>query len=155
MSPLECPVRESCVAAERMPGWSCRSAPCSSRRIPSRARSGPRRWQARSGAGSSAPELIERAGGLRVAKIVVLCDVRTPFEDAARVFGPQKGADPELVERLTARLHELAATFPRDPRGVPLTGCAGGLSGGLWAALGATLEPGAQWVLDVLDFDER
>ena len=36
-----------------------------------------------------------------------------------------------------------------------MTGCAGGLSGGLWAALGATLEPGAQWVLDALDFDAR
>jgi glycerate kinase len=36
-----------------------------------------------------------------------------------------------------------------------MTGAAGGLSGGLWAALGATLEPGAQWVLDALDFDAR
>ena len=48
-----------------------------------------------------------------------------------------------------------AARFPRDPRGVPMTGCAGGLSGGLWAALGATLEPGAPFVLDALDFDAR
>jgi glycerate 2-kinase len=38
---------------------------------------------------------------------------------------------------------------------VPMTGCAGGLSGGLWAALGATLEPGAPFVLDALDFDAR
>ena len=36
-----------------------------------------------------------------------------------------------------------------------MTGCAGGLSGGLWAAHGAVLEPGATWVLDALDFDER
>ena len=36
-----------------------------------------------------------------------------------------------------------------------MTGGAGGLSGGLWAACGATLEPGAPWVLDALDFDER
>jgi glycerate 2-kinase len=60
-----------------------------------------------------------------------------------------------MVERLTARLNEQAAAFPRDPRGVPMTGCAGGLSGGLWAALGATLEPGAPFVLDALDFDAR
>ena len=33
-------------------------------------------------------------GGLRRRRLVVLCDVRTPFEDAARVFAPQKGADP-------------------------------------------------------------
>jgi glycerate kinase len=36
-----------------------------------------------------------------------------------------------------------------------MTGAAGGLSGGLWAALGAVLEPGAAWVLDALDFDAR
>jgi glycerate kinase len=105
--------------------------------------------------GAGALEAVRDHGGLGGARLVVLCDVRTPFEDAPKVFGPQKGADPETVERLERRLDELAASFPRDPRGVPLTGCAGGLSGGLWAALGATLEPGAQWVLDALDFDER
>src|SRR4051812_4092807 len=42
--------------------------------------------------GTGAVAAIEEAGGLRGAKIVVLCDVRTPFQDAARVFGPQKGA---------------------------------------------------------------
>jgi len=58
------------------------------------------------------------------------------------------------VERLTARLEEFAAELPRDPRGVPMTGCAGGLSGGLWA-YGAELRPGAGFVLDALDFDTR
>jgi glycerate kinase len=105
--------------------------------------------------GAGALEAIEEAGGLRGARIVVLCDVRTPFEAAARVFGPQKGADAALVARLEARLNALAASFPRDPRGVPMTGAAGGLSGGLWAACGAVLEPGAPWVLDALDFDAR
>jgi glycerate kinase len=60
-----------------------------------------------------------------------------------------------MVARLEERLDALAASFPRDPRGVPMTGCAGGLSGGLWAARGAVLEPGARWVLDTLDFDTR
>jgi glycerate kinase len=83
----------------------------------------------------------------------VLCDVRVPFEDAPRVFGPQKGADAAMVGRLERRLDELAATFPRDPRGEPMTGCAGGLSGGLWAAYGATLMPGAPYVLDAIGFD--
>jgi glycerate 2-kinase len=105
--------------------------------------------------GTGAVAAIEEAGGLGGAKIVVLSDVRTPFEDAARVFGPQKGADPDMVARLTERLHEQAAAFPRDPRGVPMTGGAGGLSGGLWAACGATLEPGAPFVLDALDFADR
>jgi glycerate kinase len=105
--------------------------------------------------GAGALAAIEEAGGLRGARIVVLCDVRTPFEAAAKVFGPQKGADDAMVGRLTERLREQAKAFPRDPTGVPLTGCAGGLSGGLWAALGAVLEPGAPFVLDALDFDAR
>jgi glycerate 2-kinase len=45
--------------------------------------------------------------------------------------------------------------LPRDPRGVPMTGAAGGLSGGLWAVHGARLEAGAPFVLDALDFDAR
>ena len=86
----------------------------------------------------------------------MLTDVRTPFERAPAVFGPQKGADAAMVERLEARLDDAGApSFPRDPRGVPMTGAAGGLSGGLWAAFGATLEPGAPFILDALDFDAR
>jgi glycerate kinase len=87
--------------------------------------------------------------------LTVICDVRVPFEDCARVFGPQKGADPEMVERLTGRLHELAAAAPRDPRGRQMTGAAGGLSGGLWAHCGAELVEGAGYVLDAVGLDER
>ncbi|MBV9604849.1 MAG: glycerate kinase [Solirubrobacterales bacterium] len=105
--------------------------------------------------GAGALKAIREAGGLGDARIVVLCDVRTPFEHAARVFAPQKGADPEAVTRLTKRLNEQARRFARDPRGVPMTGAAGGLSGGLWAELGAELVPGAQFVLDAVDFDRR
>ena len=105
--------------------------------------------------GAGAIAAIEAHGGLGGAQLVVLCDVRTPFERAPAVYGPQKGADPAMVERLEARLDELAARFPRDPRGVPMTGAAGGLSGGLWAAFGATLEPGAPFILGALEFDAR
>jgi glycerate kinase len=100
-------------------------------------------------------EAIEEGGGLRGARIVCLCDVRVPFERAAEVFGPQKGADPATVKRLTKRLNAIAQKLPRDPRGEPMTGCAGGLSGGLWAQYGAALEPGAAFVLRALDFDAR
>jgi glycerate kinase len=86
-------------------------------------------------------------------EMTVVCDVRVPFEDAPRVFGPQKGANPALVARLERRLDELAASFPRDPRGEPMTGCAGGLSGGLWAVHRAELVPGAPYVLDTIGFD--
>jgi glycerate kinase len=105
--------------------------------------------------GAGAIEALQAAGGLRGAALVVLCDVRLPFERAAEVFGPQKGADPAAVQRLTARLHAFAGALPRDPRGRPLTGAAGGLSGGLWAAFGARLQPGARFVLDALGFGER
>jgi glycerate 2-kinase len=105
--------------------------------------------------GAGALQAIEEGGGLRGARLVVLCDVRTPFERAAEVFGPQKGADPAAVRRLTRRLNELAGGWPRDPRSRPMTGCAGGLSGGLWAALGAELVPGAGFVLDAQRFDAR
>ncbi|MET0769139.1 MAG: glycerate kinase, partial [Solirubrobacteraceae bacterium] len=98
---------------------------------------------------------IEEHGGIGAAQLVVLSDVRTPFERAPAVFGPQKGADPEMVGRLEVRLAELAARLPRDPRGVPMTGAAGGLSGGLWAAYGAVLEPGAPFILGALYFDAR
>lgn len=105
--------------------------------------------------GAGALEAIADHGGIGDARIVVLCDVRTPWEQAPEVFGPQKGASPEGVKRLERHLDELAASLPRDPRGVPMSGAAGGLSGGLWGAHNATLEPGAPWVLDALDFDRR
>jgi glycerate kinase len=105
--------------------------------------------------GAGAIRAIRQGGGLRGTRLVVLCDVRTPFEDAAHVFGPQKGADADAVRRLTKRLHDLARRLERDPRGVPMTGAAGGLSGGLWAAFGAQLIPGASFVLDAVGFDKR
>jgi glycerate 2-kinase len=105
--------------------------------------------------GAGAIRAIQAAGGLAGARLVILCDVRTPFERAAEVFAPQKGADPDAVRRLSRRLVRRARSLPRDPRGRPMTGCAGGLSGGLWAEFGARLVPGAAFVLDTLDFDAR
>ncbi len=105
--------------------------------------------------GAGAIAALKLAGGLRGARLVVLCDVRTPFEQAARVFAPQKGASPEQVAKLTARLHALARRLPADPRGVEMTGAAGGLSGGLWAAFGAELVAGAPFILAAVGFDAR
>ncbi|MEA2404589.1 MAG: glycerate 2-kinase [Thermoleophilaceae bacterium] len=103
--------------------------------------------------GSGALEALDAAGAS--PDITVICDVRTAWEDAARVFSPQKGADPATVARLERRMEALAGAAPRDPRGVPMTGCAGGLSGGLWAHRGARLVPGAAFVLDAIGFDAR
>ena len=83
---------------------------------------------------------------------VALCDVRTRLAEAARLFGPQKGASladiPELEHRLEA-MEEL-----RPFAELPGSGAAGGL-GAAFAALGADLVPGAPAVLDLLGFDER
>jgi glycerate 2-kinase len=105
--------------------------------------------------GRGAIDAIEAAGGLGDARLEVLCDTSVPFERAAEVFAPQKCASPMEVERLTARLVAEAGALPRDPRGRVLTGAAGGLSGGLWAAFNAHLVPGAAFVLGVVGFDRR
>lgn len=103
--------------------------------------------------GAGALEALAEAGAR--PQLEVLCDVRTPFELAPRVFAHQKGADERMVERLEDRLGELAAGFRRDPRGVAMTGAAGGLSGGLWAQYGARLVAGAPYLLDAIGFDAR
>ena len=105
--------------------------------------------------GRGAIDAIEAAGGLGDTHLEVLCDTTVPFELSAEVFGAQKGASPEQVGRLTSRLAAEAGALPRDPRGRAMTGAAGGLSGGLWAALGAHLVLGAAFVLGVIGFDRR
>src|SRR5262249_24036161 len=82
----------------------------------------------------------------------VLCDVRTTLADAARLFGPQKGASAEdvvVLERRLAAMDEL-----RPFAELPGAGAAGGLGAAL-AALGAELVPGAETLLDLVGFDER
>ena len=98
--------------------------------------------------------LLDALGGKpRGVSFTAVCDVRTPWEGAAAEFGPQKGADPDAVARLTRRLAARARAMKKDPRGVPLTGCGGGISGALWSELGAELVTGPSYVLDALGFD--
>ena len=92
-------------------------------------------------------------GDLGGAEVVVACDVETPFVAAARVFGPQKGADADAVALLEERLDALAERYRRergvDVRELPGSGAAGGLAGGL-AAIGARLVPGAALVAELV-----
>ncbi len=81
---------------------------------------------------------------------VALCDVRTTLADAARLFGPQKGASQDGVEILTRRLNAIEELRPYAD--LPGSGAAGGLGAAL-AAMGANLAPGAVTVLDLLEFD--
>lgn len=99
---------------------------------------------------------------LAATGITVACDVDNPFtgeRGAAAVFGPQKGATPEVVQRLDANLRHLAALIRRDlghdVEQVPGAGAAGGLGGGLLAFLGAELRRGVEIVVDAVGLTER
>ena len=89
--------------------------------------------------------------------MVVLCDVRTRFVDAAAVFAPQKGASAAQVELLRRRLERLADVYLADHgvdvRALEGAGAAGGLAGGL-AAAGARLVGGFDAVADELDLPD-
>lgn len=87
-------------------------------------------------------------------RVEVLCDVDNPLtgpEGAAAVYGPQKGATPEMVESLDAGLKNLADIVRRqyglDIDAVPGAGAAGGLSAGAMAFMGARLVPGIDTVM--------
>jgi glycerate 2-kinase len=92
---------------------------------------------------------------VRAARVRLACDVTSPLTGpagAAHVFGPQKGADPAQVEQLDAGLRRLAAVLRErygvDVEGLPGAGAAGGTAGGVVAALGGSVERGAELVAD-------
>lgn len=108
--------------------------------------------------GLGAVEVVGQRARLRGAEVLVACDVRTRFVEAASVFGPQKGARPSQVALLGRRLERLAQRY-RDELGVDVSelegsGAAGGLGGGL-AALGARLVPGFDLVADLVGFADH
>jgi glycerate kinase len=96
-----------------------------------------------------------RLGGI---ELIVGCDVRTLFLDAATEFAPQKGATPVQVELLSRRLARLAQLyedrFGVDVRPLCGSGAAGGLAGGL-AAIGAELVSGFALVAERIRLAER
>ncbi|PRR71095.1 glycerate kinase [Neomoorella humiferrea] len=93
-------------------------------------------------------------------EILVACDVDNPLcgpRGASAIYGPQKGATPEMIPRLDAALARLADVIKRDlgkdVRELPGAGAAGGLGAGLVAFLGATLRRGIDLVMETLDLD--
>ncbi len=108
--------------------------------------------------GLGALEALPSVARMSGVEMIVACDVRTAFLDAAAVYGPQKGASPAQVELLTRRLRRLAQIYDRD-FAVDVTaltgaGAAGGLAGGL-AARGASLVNGFEVVADEVGLGER
>lgn len=89
--------------------------------------------------------------------LLVACDVRTRFIDAAEVFAPQKGATPSQVALLRRRLERLAQVYKMET-GIDVTsiegsGAAGGLAGGL-LTIGANLVSGFDFISDEIGLDE-
>lgn len=92
----------------------------------------------------------------------VLCDVSNPLtgpQGAATVFGPQKGATPQMVEQLEAGLSHWArvarAQLGIEIEFLPGAGAAGGLGAGMIACAGAKLVPGIETVMSASQLEEK
>ncbi|WP_129710153.1 glycerate kinase [Priestia megaterium] len=97
---------------------------------------------------------------LAEVKVEVACDVDNPLTGetgASAVFGPQKGATPDMVKRLDCNLAHYAAVIEKEMnihiQSVPGAGAAGGLGGGLLAFLSAELKPGVDIVIEATQLE--
>lgn len=100
--------------------------------------------------------------GLSRVKVNVASDVTNPLTGetgASAVYGPQKGATPEMVQRLDRNLGHLAAIIKRDLNidiaGQPGAGAGGGLGAGLLAFTNATMKRGVELVVAATKLDEH
>lgn len=98
---------------------------------------------------------------LRAARFHVMCDVDNPLvgeRGATYVFGPQKGASPEVLERLEAGMRSYATVLERTFGTLVAHEGGMGAAGGLGAAarlfLSAEVVPGVEWVLDLVGLDD-
>ncbi|MCY3724754.1 MAG: glycerate kinase [Candidatus Poribacteria bacterium] len=93
---------------------------------------------------------------------VVACDVNNPLtgpDGASHVYGPQKGATPEMIETLDGHLAHfdevLMQTLGKSFNDIPGAGAAGGLGAGLMAFLNAELRLGVDIMIDAVNLKER
>lgn len=117
----------------------------------------------RGGGGLSALARIDASAALahlHGIELIVLADVTNRLlgeQGAARIFGPQKGATPEMVEILEANLAHLAAIIARDCgvdiRPLVSSGAAGGLGASMVGVLGARMEPGGKTIIATLGYE--
>lgn len=103
---------------------------------------------------------IRKSNLLDNVRIKIICDVDNPLlgsNGAARVFGPQKGADSEMVEILENGLKNLAELLKKetgkDLRNISGAGAAGGISLPLLAFDQAEIVKGADFVCEKLDLE--
>ncbi|SDT23958.1 glycerate kinase [Paenibacillaceae bacterium GAS479] len=99
---------------------------------------------------------------LAEVEIIVACDVTNPLcgpTGASHIFGPQKGASPEMVLKLDASLAHYAAVvnekLNKDVRDVPGAGAAGGLGAGLLIFTQAKLQRGIDIIINYTGFREK
>lgn len=97
---------------------------------------------------------------LAACRLEVACDVTNPLtgpDGASAVFGPQKGATPEMVQELDRALAHFATLIFRDLNKSVSTlaggGAAGGMGAALWAFCGGVLRPGCEIVTEALNLD--
>ena len=103
---------------------------------------------------------VDVSGRRELPEMIVMCDIDNPLSGpagASAVFGPQKGADPAMVERLDRNLRHLAEIVRRD-LGIEMehlagAGAAGGMGGGSVAFLEGRLQMGIETVLDAVKFE--
>ena len=105
-------------------------------------------------------EAIENAD-YKDVRFTIATDVTNPLcgeNGAAYVFGPQKGATPEMVEALDARAkrfaEESAKRMGRDSQNMPGTGAAGGLGYAFLQYMNAECRSGIDLLLDTIHFDD-
>ncbi len=98
---------------------------------------------------------------LQKSRLTILCDVDNPLlgeDGAAAIFGPQKGATPEMVQQLEAGLTRFCgivlATTGKDMGSILHGGAAGGTAAGCWALLDAQLVNGADYFLQLTGFSD-
>ena len=97
---------------------------------------------------------------LKTIPIVTMCDIDNPFygsEGAAAIYGPQKGADSQMVEFLDSNMKALAEVIKKDlnvdVHSIAGSGAAGGMGGGMAAFFSSQLQMGIETVLDTVNFE--
>ena len=110
----------------------------------------------------NAIEISELDPRISETETVVACDVNNPLtgeDGASHVYGPQKGATPEMVQTLDTNLAHFDTILQRDIGGtvgdIPGAGAAGGLGAGLMAFLNAELKSGVALVIEATQLEKR
>ena len=99
---------------------------------------------------------------IKDSKFLVACDVSNPLtgtEGASAIYGPQKGATPEMVRSLDDALSNFATVVKKDLKKdiseISGAGAAGGLGAGMMAFMGAELKAGVDIVLDTVNLRDK